>query len=253
MLDAPPEVCAALEYGRPLPVPKLEALRTFTLAVLERTGDVTAAEWQHFLEGQRHLVGDFQSRLRPHCRAGCRAGHRRLHPHHARQSSDRGAARLKRAAASPRSGGMVRTQSEVSPVKPRCLTVRMSSNAVAIVRKTQVPRFVHKVRFRPAKGRTRTTARVFALRGRRPGRPRRPRLVFVSRRRRLRRPRWPRDHQPLRRFSAVRGRGRDRTRRLAHGDFDLLVAEAAREAFDRVLGVVAGSVQEARLQRGIDQ
>jgi AhpD family alkylhydroperoxidase len=49
LLDAPPELCAALEHATALATPKLEALRQFTLALLDRTGDVTSAEWQAFL------------------------------------------------------------------------------------------------------------------------------------------------------------------------------------------------------------
>jgi len=49
MLEAPSTLCQALEQGRALEWPKLEALRVFTLALLERTGDVSAEVWQQFL------------------------------------------------------------------------------------------------------------------------------------------------------------------------------------------------------------
>src|SRR6478735_9505916 len=49
LLEAPPALTQALEQGRPLDSPKLEALRVFTLALLERTGDVSADVWQRFL------------------------------------------------------------------------------------------------------------------------------------------------------------------------------------------------------------
>lgn len=49
MLEAPAGLSEALEQGRPLDAPKLEAVRVFTLALLERTGDVSDAVWQQFL------------------------------------------------------------------------------------------------------------------------------------------------------------------------------------------------------------
>src|SRR6478609_9438197 len=49
MLDAPAGMTEALEQGRALTSPKLEALRVFTLALLERTGDVSDEAWQQFL------------------------------------------------------------------------------------------------------------------------------------------------------------------------------------------------------------
>src|SRR4051812_48864007 len=41
MLEAPAGLSEALERGRTLESPKLEAVRAFTLALLERTGDVS--------------------------------------------------------------------------------------------------------------------------------------------------------------------------------------------------------------------
>ena len=49
MLDAPAGTSEALEEQRPLESPKLEAVRVFTLSLLEHTGDVTDAAWQQFL------------------------------------------------------------------------------------------------------------------------------------------------------------------------------------------------------------
>ena len=49
MLEAPAGLAEALEAGRALESPKLEAVRTFTLALLERTGDVSDEAWQQFL------------------------------------------------------------------------------------------------------------------------------------------------------------------------------------------------------------
>lgn len=49
LVDAPQAVCDALEHGTPLPVPRLEALRCFTLELLERKGDVGDVAWQQFL------------------------------------------------------------------------------------------------------------------------------------------------------------------------------------------------------------
>jgi AhpD family alkylhydroperoxidase len=48
-LDAPLGLSEALEHARPLGSPKLEALRSFILAVLDRTGDVSPEDWQQFL------------------------------------------------------------------------------------------------------------------------------------------------------------------------------------------------------------
>lgn len=48
-LEAPPGLSDALEQARPLESPKLEAVRVFTLALIERTGDVSDAAWQQFL------------------------------------------------------------------------------------------------------------------------------------------------------------------------------------------------------------
>ena len=47
---APAELIRALETGQPLAEPRLEALRTFILALLERTGDVTHPAWTSFRE-----------------------------------------------------------------------------------------------------------------------------------------------------------------------------------------------------------
>ena len=49
MQEAPLSLIEALEQGLPLESPRLEALRTFTLALLEHTGDVPNQEWQQFL------------------------------------------------------------------------------------------------------------------------------------------------------------------------------------------------------------
>ncbi len=49
-MDAPPGLADALERGEPLGNPRLEAVRSFVLAVLERAGDVSASEWQAFLD-----------------------------------------------------------------------------------------------------------------------------------------------------------------------------------------------------------
>jgi len=49
MLEAPASLTEALEQGHPLESPKLEAVRAFTLALLERTGDVSDEAWQQFL------------------------------------------------------------------------------------------------------------------------------------------------------------------------------------------------------------
>ena len=49
LLETPQGVRDALEQGTPLESPRLEAVRTFTLALLERTGDVTDDVWQQFL------------------------------------------------------------------------------------------------------------------------------------------------------------------------------------------------------------
>ncbi len=49
MIDAPPNVRAALEAGTPLEVPKLEALRLFVLSLLEHTGNVPVPVWDQFL------------------------------------------------------------------------------------------------------------------------------------------------------------------------------------------------------------
>lgn len=48
-LDAPSELIDALRGQRPVDPPELEAIRLFTLAVLERAGAVTAAELEAFL------------------------------------------------------------------------------------------------------------------------------------------------------------------------------------------------------------
>jgi uncharacterized peroxidase-related enzyme len=48
-LDAPAGLSEALAQGRKLEAPKLEAVRVFTLALLERTGDVSDDTWQQFL------------------------------------------------------------------------------------------------------------------------------------------------------------------------------------------------------------
>ena len=49
MLDAPPALSEALERGERLEAPRLEALRSFILALLERTGDVGSEAWHTFL------------------------------------------------------------------------------------------------------------------------------------------------------------------------------------------------------------
>lgn len=49
MLEAPAGLSEALERGGPLGSPKLEALRSFTLELLEHTGDVSVDAWQQFL------------------------------------------------------------------------------------------------------------------------------------------------------------------------------------------------------------
>jgi uncharacterized peroxidase-related enzyme len=49
LIEAPQAVCEALEHGTALDSPRLEALRSFTLALIERTGDVSDASWQQFL------------------------------------------------------------------------------------------------------------------------------------------------------------------------------------------------------------
>jgi len=47
---APPELIEALEAGQPLREPKLEALRTFVVALVEQRGDVPAGVWTDFRE-----------------------------------------------------------------------------------------------------------------------------------------------------------------------------------------------------------
>ncbi|HET7540583.1 MAG TPA: carboxymuconolactone decarboxylase family protein [Polyangiaceae bacterium] len=49
MLAAPAHLSEALERGAPFDSPRLEALRVFTLSLLEKTGDVSAEVWQQFL------------------------------------------------------------------------------------------------------------------------------------------------------------------------------------------------------------
>jgi uncharacterized peroxidase-related enzyme len=49
MLEAPAGMSEALEQGRSLDSPRLEAVRVFTLALMERTGDVSDAAWRQFL------------------------------------------------------------------------------------------------------------------------------------------------------------------------------------------------------------
>ena len=49
MIDAPEAVREALEHGTPLDSPRLEAVRVFTLALLERTGDVSDDAWRQWL------------------------------------------------------------------------------------------------------------------------------------------------------------------------------------------------------------
>lgn len=46
----PAELIGALQAGQPLAEPRLEALRGFVLAVLERTGDVSGPAWTNFRE-----------------------------------------------------------------------------------------------------------------------------------------------------------------------------------------------------------
>lgn len=48
--DAAPEILSALRSGSPLPSPRLEALRRFTVAVLDSRGDVPDAERAAFAE-----------------------------------------------------------------------------------------------------------------------------------------------------------------------------------------------------------
>lgn len=48
--DAPPDLADALEKGEPLESARLEALRAFTLAVLETTGNVGKRAWSDFLD-----------------------------------------------------------------------------------------------------------------------------------------------------------------------------------------------------------
>jgi uncharacterized peroxidase-related enzyme len=47
---APAELISALQTGQPLTEPRLEALRSFILALLERTGDVSDRAWTNFRE-----------------------------------------------------------------------------------------------------------------------------------------------------------------------------------------------------------
>jgi AhpD family alkylhydroperoxidase len=47
---APAELISALQAGRPLAEPRLEALRHFILSLLERTGDVASPAWTNFRE-----------------------------------------------------------------------------------------------------------------------------------------------------------------------------------------------------------
>ena len=47
---APPQLISDLEAGQPLAEPRLEALRGFILALLERTGDVSSLAWTNFRE-----------------------------------------------------------------------------------------------------------------------------------------------------------------------------------------------------------
>jgi uncharacterized peroxidase-related enzyme len=49
MLEAPLDLREALEKGETLASPRLEALRVFTVSLLERTGDVSDEAWQQFL------------------------------------------------------------------------------------------------------------------------------------------------------------------------------------------------------------
>lgn len=50
MLDAPAAMSEALEHNRPLDAPKLEALRAFTLALVDHAGDVPDEAWTQFLD-----------------------------------------------------------------------------------------------------------------------------------------------------------------------------------------------------------
>ncbi len=49
-MDAPAGLADALERGEPLGNARLEAVRSFVLAVLQGAGDVSASEWQAFLD-----------------------------------------------------------------------------------------------------------------------------------------------------------------------------------------------------------
>jgi uncharacterized peroxidase-related enzyme len=49
MIDAPQAVCEALEQGSALEAPRLEAVRVFTLALLQHQGDVSDEVWRQFL------------------------------------------------------------------------------------------------------------------------------------------------------------------------------------------------------------
>jgi len=49
MLEAPAGMSEALEQGRRLESPKFEAVRVFTLALVDRTGDVPEDAWLQFL------------------------------------------------------------------------------------------------------------------------------------------------------------------------------------------------------------
>ncbi|MET0792011.1 MAG: carboxymuconolactone decarboxylase family protein [Polyangiaceae bacterium] len=49
MIDAPLALCEALESGAALESPRLEAVRVFTLALLDRKGDVGDDVWRQFL------------------------------------------------------------------------------------------------------------------------------------------------------------------------------------------------------------
>lgn len=50
LADAPLGLADALEQGAPLDAARLEALRSFTLAVLETTGNVNDRAWRDFLD-----------------------------------------------------------------------------------------------------------------------------------------------------------------------------------------------------------
>jgi AhpD family alkylhydroperoxidase len=50
MHNAPAALGDALEHGGPLESPKLEALRSFVLSLVERTGDVSPEAWRAFLD-----------------------------------------------------------------------------------------------------------------------------------------------------------------------------------------------------------